>query len=276
MNLSMRYLIFRSSAALLAVAAVSVSVITARAEVFPVSADLRAPGSRREIVHTLETLKTGTRLGEQRSEIITDDGRLRFEVVTNFEDGTVTEERGVMDIDNGYRARSLYRVSRKNGVVDAEERVDFLTGHTEWTVDGVRHEQTFSFPPDTYAGPMLALVLAAVPARAEGHASFQMITFRPDPRLYTIRVDVVDRGRFDLVSTPVPATKLRLKVDLGSVGNTLFKRLIPTHYFWYSKAPSPDFLGFEGQLGHDGPELLMIPEGQHRATPHDGTVVAQQ
>ncbi len=167
-----------------------------------------AADDHRELVHTLETLRTGARLGEQRSEIITENDRLRFEVVTSFDDGTVSEDSGEMDISDGYRALSFRRVNRKHGVVDAEERVDFLSGHVEWTIGGVRQEQTFSFAPDTYAGPMLALVLAAVPQRPDGHASFQMITFRPDPRVYTIQVDVVDRGMFDLVSTPTPATKL--------------------------------------------------------------------
>ena len=58
--------------------------------------------------------------------------------------------------------------------------------------------------------------------------------------------------------------------------NALFKRLIPTHYFWYTDGDSPDFFAFEGQLGHDGPELLMYPPGWSRSVPPHGTVVAQQ
>jgi len=275
--LSMRYLIIRISTAALAVIVVCTSMVAAQAEVFPVASSVRTMYAKREIVHTLEALKSGARLGEQRSRLVTKGDRLHFEVVTEFEDGVVSDERGVMDISSGYRALSYRKIGRRNGVIEDELRVDFLSGHTEWMVHGERHEQTFSFAPDTYAGPMLAVVLAAVPEMPEGGTSFQMITFRPDPRVYTIQVDVMDRGTFDLVTTPAPATKLRLKVDLGSVGNALFKRIIPTHYFWYTQDSSPDFFAFEGQLGHDGPELLMFPRGlQRRDLPGDGTVVAQQ
>ncbi len=274
--LSMRYLILRISMAVLAIV-VCTPMAVVHAEVFPVAASVRTRDTAREAVHTLEALKSGARVGEQHSRLATEGDRLRFEVVTRFEDGVVSDERGVMDISNGYRALSFSKVGRRNGVVEDELRVDFVSGHTEWMIHGERHEQTFSFTPDTYAGPMLAVVLAAVPQMPEGQASFQMITFRPDPRVYTIQVDVVDRGTFDLVSTPSAATKLRLKVDLGSVGNALFKRIIPTHYFWYTQDSSPDFFAFEGQLGHDGPELLMFPQGlQRQAVPGDGTVVAAQ
>ena len=273
--LSMRNIIIRISRAVLAIV-VCASTVVAHAEVFPVAASIRAMDAPREVVHTLEALKSGARLGEQSSRLITEGDRLRFKVVTRFEDGVVSDERGVMDISNGYRALSFSKVGRKNGVVLDEHHIDFVTGHTEWMIDGEHHEQNFSFAPDTYAGPMLAVVLAAVPQMPGGQAFFEMITFRPDPSVYTIRVDVVDRGTFNLVSTPSPATKLRLKVDLGSVGNALFKRIIPTHYFWYTQDASPDFFAFEGQLGHDGPELLMFPQGlQRRAVPGDGTVVAQ-
>lgn len=274
----MRHIIIRSSAVLLGVVTSVVACVgVAPAEVFPVSASIRSMASQREVVHTLETVETGARLGEQRSRFVTEGDRLRFEVVTRFENGLVSNEHGVMDISDGYRALSFHKEGLKNGVVVDEYRIDFRSGRAEWTVDDVRHEQTFSFAPDTYAGPMLAFVLGAVPQKAEGRASFEMLTFRPDPSVYTIQVDVVDRGTCDLVSTPAPATKLRVKADLGPLGNALFERLIPTHHFWYTQEASPDFFAFEGQLGHDGPNLLMFPEGlQRSALRPDSTVVARQ
>ena len=42
--------------------------------------------------------------------------------------------------------------------------------------------------------------------------------------------------------------------------NVLFASLIPTHYFWFTREGTPEFLAFEGSLGYGGRELRMIPK----------------
>jgi hypothetical protein len=45
------------------------------------------------------------------------------------------------------------------------------------------------FAPDTYIGPMLALVLAGGARAARRASSFQALVFRPDPMVVTLRAE---------------------------------------------------------------------------------------
>jgi hypothetical protein len=89
-----------------------------------------------------------------------------------------------------------------------------------------------------------------------------VLTFRPDPGVYTVRADVVERAMFNVGALHAPTTKIRLKADLGPVRNAVLGSLIPTHYFWFTRERSPEFFAFEGLLSHDGPELIMVPDQQ--------------
>src|SRR6185312_6435329 len=97
---------------------------------------------------------------------------------------------------------------------------------------GARGERVVALPPDTYVGPMLGVVLADVPEKAQGAASWQAIVFRPDPNVYTLRAAVMQQENFKVGNVREPTTKVRLKADLGPVQNVVFATLIPTHYFW--------------------------------------------
>jgi hypothetical protein len=113
---------------------------------------------------------------------------------------------------------------------------------------------------------MLGVVLADVPDASRGIASFQTISFRPDPNVYTLRADVVDQENFKVGNVSEPTTKVRLKADLGPVQNVMFASLIPTHYFWFTRESPPEFFAFEGTLGYNGPELRMIPQRSATST----------
>jgi len=156
---------------------------------------------------------------------------------------------------------------RREGRVVQEQHVDFTSGNVAWLVDGVHAERTMRLAPDTYVGPMLALVLAGVPEREPAKASFEALVFRPDPVVVTLRAEAVGEDDPPLASHAAAATKLRVKADLGPVKNVLFASLIPTHYFWFTRSRTPEFVGFEGKLSN-GLEVVLTPETPPTTTAH--------
>jgi hypothetical protein len=166
-----------------------------------------------------------------------------------------------MDLADGFRSRRFSKTIRRDGRLVAEQQVDFTTGKVAWLVEGVRAERTLTFAPDTYIGPMMAVVLAAVPEKRPAASSFQALVFRPDPELFTLRAEAVGDSEDRLLDADHPAatTKLRVKADLGPVQNVMFASLIPTHHFWFTREASPVFVGFEGALGN-GLEVVMTSE----------------
>lgn len=260
----------RGSYAVLAGLAVLLVGAPVRAEVFPVPAEIRQMRSPHDEVHVLRTLADGTPLGEQRFHAVVQNDVLALTVVTRFANGEQWDEHAEMDLSAGYRAKAFYKVGRAGGKVIAEQRVDFETGRISWLHEGARGERTVALTPDTYVGPMLGVVLADVPVTAQGAASLQTIVFRPDPNVYTLRADVVDRENFKLGNVDEPTTKVRLKADLGPVQNVVFASLIPTHYFWFTRESPPEFFAFEGTLGYGGPELRMLPQRPTASTAKAG------
>ena len=234
---------------------------SARAEVFAVPDEVRQLAAPTEVVHTLQALEDGRAVGTQRYRAEVQGTRLVLDVVTRFAGGERWDEHAVMDLADGYRALSFRKVGRRGGVVFEDQHADFASGRVRWLADGVRRERTFAFTPDTYMGPMLGVVLAAVPELPSRTSAFQALVFRPAPDVYTLRADVVDEEMFRVGRSREPTTKLRLKADLGPVKNALFANLIPTHYFWFTREEPPEFFAFEGTLGYQNLTVLMVPEG---------------
>jgi hypothetical protein len=242
----------------------------AGAEVFPVPSEIRQMRTPHEEVHVLRALADGAPLGEQRFRAVVNGDILALTVVTRFTNGEQWDETAEMDLHDGYRAKAFHKIGRAGGKVIAEQRVDFATGHISWLHEGSSGERVVALPPDTYVGPMLGVVLADVPETAQGMASLQAIVFRPDPNVYTLRADVIDRENFKIGNSSEPTTKVRLKADLGPVQNVVFASLIPTHYFWFTRETPPEFFAFEGSLGYGGPELRMVPQHEPTSTAKAG------
>jgi hypothetical protein len=242
----------------------------AHAEVFPVPDSVRQMRGSHEEVHTLRTLPDGAPIGEQRCIAKVENDTLALTVVTRFASGEEWDEKAEMDLRGGYRAKAFHKIGRIGGRVVAEQRVDFSSGIISWLRDGERGERTIALPDDTYIGPMLGVVLADVPDRYAGNASFQTIVFSPAPNVYTLRADVIAKDEFRVGNASEPTTKVRLKADLGPVQNVVFASLIPTHYFWFTRESPPEFFAFEGSLGYGGPELRMIPERPAASTAKAG------
>jgi hypothetical protein len=97
--------------------------------------------------------------------------------------------------------------------------------------------------------------------------SFEALVFRPDPVVVTLRAEAVEDGESLPGDRTTLATKLRVKADLGPVKNVLFASLIPTHYFWFTRSRTPEFVGFEGKLAN-GLEVVMMPETPLTTTAH--------
>lgn len=232
----------------------------AGADVIVVPDAIRHMGAPHEEVHALRALNDGAPLGEQRYRAVVQGDRLLLDVSTRFTDGEQWDEHAEMSLAGGYRATAFAKVGRRGGRVVSEQKIDFANGEVTWLQDGQRGERSFAFAPDTYIGPMLGVILAGVPERPLGTASLQTVVFRPDPSVYTLRADVIDQENLRLASGTAPATKVRLKADLGPVQNVLFASLIPTHYFWFTREEPPEFLAFEGALGYGGRELRMLPK----------------
>jgi len=241
--------------------AVALQGIPATAEIFPVPDTVRKMTAPHEEVHLLRGID-GTSLGEQRSVATVKDGRMVVDIATRFTNGDRWDERAVMDLAaDGYRARSFHKTGRgSGGALTAEEKIDFTTGDVQWHLAGARGSAKLALQPDTYIGPMMGVILAAVPEEPKGTASFHTVVFRPDPTVYMLRADVVARENYQVGKVAEPTTKMRLRADLGPVQNTLFASMIPTHYFWFTRDTPPEFFAFEGTLGYGGPQLRMIPQ----------------
>jgi len=230
------------------------------AEVFAVPDSVRQMRAPHEEVHVLRALGTGRPLGEQRLRGEVRGDLLSLDVVTGLSSGEQWDEHVEMDLSQGYRAKSFHKVGRQGGKVVGEQEIDFATGKVTWLMNGERGSRTFTFTPDTYIGPMFGVVLAAVPDRPHGEASFRTVVFRPDPNVYALHADVVDQEDFRVGSTAEATTKVRLKADLGPVQNLVLASFIPTHYFWFTRESPPEFFAFEGALGDGSLELRMIPQ----------------
>jgi len=241
------------------------------AAVFAVPDSVRQMRVPHEEVHLLRARESGTPVGEQRFRAVVENDTLVLEVATSFNGGEQWDEHCEMSLGRGYRAKSFHKVARRAGKVVGEQRVDFATGLTSWVRDGESGERTFAFAPDTYLGPMLGVVLAAVTERPHGEASFETVVFRPEPHVYTIRAAALGEESFRVGDVFKPTTKVRLKADLGPMQNVLFAPLIPTHYFWFTRNESPEFFAFEGELGYGGQELSMLPERWSAASVRNAT-----
>ncbi|MCC6767022.1 MAG: hypothetical protein IT293_20390 [Deltaproteobacteria bacterium] len=236
----------------------------AAADVLPVPAAIHALRTPKEETHALRSA-VGAVVGEQRFRASLADDRLVFEVATRFTSGEAWEEHGEMDLAAGFRARRFDKTARRDGRIVQEQHVDFTTGKVAWLVDGVHAERTMTLAPDTYIGPMLAVVLAGVPERTPAAARFAALVFRPDPVVVTLRADAVDEEEHPLGTPVALATKLRVRADLGPVKNVLFARIIPTYYFWFTRADEPAFVGFAGALSN-GLEVVMTAATPATAT----------
>jgi hypothetical protein len=228
------------------------------AEVFAVPEVVRQLHAPKEEWHVLRT-PGGFVVGEQHFQAAVSGDRLAFDITTRLMSGEEWDEHGEMDLADGFRSRLFQKTMRRAGRVFAEQYVDFTTGKITWLVDGVQAERTMAFTPDTYIGPMMALVLAGVPDKSPARASFQALVFRPDPMVVTLRAEVLDQEDFTAGMRVEPATKVRVKADLGPIKNLMFASLIPTHDFWFTRESPPAFVAFEGALGN-GIEVVMTPE----------------
>ena len=72
----------------------------------------------------------------------------------------------------------------------------------QWLADGTRGSSKLALEPDTYIGPMMGVILAAVPAEPQGTASFHTVVFRPDPTVYLLRADVVAHENYQVRQSP--------------------------------------------------------------------------
>jgi hypothetical protein len=241
-----------------AVVLMAASIGPARAEILAVPDAVRHLQAPKDDMQTLRSPE-GIVLGEQRFHAVVTGDRLSFDITTHFTSGDEWDEHGEMDLADGFRSRLFDKTVRRGGHVVEEQHVDFTTGAVAWLVDGVHAERAMTFAPDTYIGPMLALVLASVPEKSPATASFEALVFRPDPAVFTIRADTVDEEDYPIGKRPTPATKLRVKPDLGPLKNVMFASLIPTHYFWFTRENPPEFLAFEGALGN-GVRVVMTPD----------------
>jgi hypothetical protein len=231
----------------------------AAADVLAVPAAVRQLRQPLEEVHVLRG-RDGAAVGEQRSRAVVADDRLTFDIATRFTSGEDWTEHGEMDLADGFRARRFTKVARRGERVVDQQDVDFTSGAVAWLVDGVHAERTFTFAPDTYIGPMLAMILGGAVDRAGATTTFQALVFRPDPSVFTLRADVVDRDDVTVADVAQPTIKMRVKPDLGPLQNVVFARLIPTHFFWFTRETPPTFVAFAGALGN-GLEVVMTPEG---------------
>lgn len=248
----------RSILAVVAVLAMGITARPAGSEVFAVPDAIRHLQAPTDETHLLRS-PAGAILGDQRFHAAVSGDRLTFEITTRFAGGDEWDEHGEMDIADGFRSRRFDKTIRHGGQVIGEQHVDFTTGSVTWLVDGVRTQRAMTLPPGTYIGPMLALVLSGMPDKVPASSSFQALVFRPDPMLFTLRADAVDEEDYPPGKNGTATTKLRVKADLGPVKNVMFASLIPTHYFWFTRTPSPTFVGFEGALGN-GLQVVMTPE----------------
>ena len=238
----------------------------AAAEVLAVPEVVRQLHAPKEETHVLRA-PDGALVGEQRYSVAVVGDRLTFESHTRFARGDEAEERGEMDVADGFRSRRFDKMVRREGRIVQEQHVDFTTGAVAWLENDVRAERALQFPPDTYIGSMLALVLSSVPDKHPAVTTFQALVFRPDPTVVTLKAEAVDEEQFPF-GTKVPvATKLRVKADLGPVKNVVFASLIPTHYFWFTRTNEPQFVAFEGKLAN-GLEVVMTPEVPVTTTAH--------
>lgn len=252
--------------AIVAIALVCAAARSGGAAVLPVPdviAELQTP---KEETHVLRA-RDGSPLGEQRFLVSVAGDHLTFDVATHFANGEESDEHGAMGLAGGFRSERFDKTVRREGRVVQEQHVDFTSGSVAWLVDGVHAERTMPLAPDTYIGPMLALVLSGVPAREPATASFEALVFRPDPVVVTLRAEAVGTDDPPLAPHVAAATKLRVKADLGPIKNVLFASLIPTHYFWFTRSRTPEFVGFEGKLSN-GLEVVMTPESPATTTAH--------
>jgi hypothetical protein len=160
--------------------AIGMASAPALAEIFPVPDSVRKMAAPHEEMHVLRGTD-GKVLGEQRSKAVVNGNQLVVDCWTKFTNGETWDERAVMDISNGYRAESCRKIGHLNGAVVAEQTVDFKTGDVRWLNDGKRGTSKLTLAADTYMGPMLGVVLAAVPTDPKGTGSFQTVVFSPDP-----------------------------------------------------------------------------------------------
>jgi hypothetical protein len=245
---------------MLVVLAVTAGAAPVGAEVLAVPDAVRQWQGPKDEHHVLRS-PAGAALGTQHAHVVVEGQRLRFDIVTRFTSGDEWEEKGELDLSDGFRARSFAKTMRTAGRVVQEQRVDFTSGAIRWLVDGVQSERTMGLPPDLYIGPMVGIVLGGPAARAAASASFRALVFRPDPMVVTMRAKAAEAP----APTGGPATRFRLKADLGPVKNVLFASLIPTHDFWFSHGRAPELLGFEGKLGN-GLEVVMTPQAPATTT----------
>jgi hypothetical protein len=211
---------------------------------------------------TLKTLD-GKKLADgELSQITTGADRLASRLTFRFMDGSLYDET-VTFSQKKHLALLSYQLTQR-GPAFPEPLTISLNGATgQYQVR--RHEKTsdeqvlsgrLELPSDVYNG---MTITALKNLRGKAGASFHMVAFSPEPKLYQVDLTPLDdeetrnTTRKETKATAVHyVLKPRLGWFLGALAS-LFGKVPPDYHFWLIKKDAPAFVRFEGSLYPKGP-----------------------
>lgn len=211
----------------------------------------------REDEHVVLAADGGAPLGVQRLRAWRNGEILHLELDRRFANGERSREEATARINGILEPLEFHKKGIQDGEAESQD-MDFRTGIVKATIKGETRQYELDLPPDTYVGPLLAVASAQVTADPTRFGEFSTVALTPEPKVYRLRAEVVERGAVDLGAGLQRAYEVRLRPDLGAVKNVLFASFLPAHHFWFADDPSRQFLAFRGTLGYEGQAVRIV------------------
>jgi len=193
----------------------------------------------------------------QRLRVWREGEILHLELDRRFANGERSREEATARINGVLEPLEFHKRALQNGEAERQD-MDLQAGIVETTIKGETRQYELDLPPDTYVGPMLAVASAQVTADPNRFGEFSTVALTPEPKVYRLRAEVIEREAVDLGAGLQRAYEVRLRADLGGVGNALLASFLPAHHFWFADDPSRQFLAFRGTLGYEGRAVRIV------------------
>lgn len=145
---------------------------------------------------------------------------------------------------------SLERVDQADLVSGSASCVQYLDGHAK------RQKAKLSFPPDTYAGPvMIVAVRDLIQNSSRETGAFHYFSCIPKPKVYRVVIVVQRRVHWSLYSGELD--KADLQVDLGWLGFVI-SRALPRTQLWFDPADHLSLVGAKAYSYYKDLEFIMV------------------
>jgi hypothetical protein len=186
-------------------------------------------------------------------------GRVDSELVLNFKDGSLWDERVTFSQDEVFRVEAYRLVQRGPSFPMSEISFERRTGRFESRTQQAKNDElkeasgALEMPTDLYNGMALVLLKNLPPGSS---TSVQMAVFTPKPRLIKMNLISEQEEVVRLGGATRPVRRYLVKLEVGGLTGlvaSLTGKDPPDVRYWLAAGEVPAFIRFQGAMFLKGP-----------------------